>query len=95
VRGARGKRLLRQRGEKIERGFSRLCDTDGMRRTHLRRHPNILKRLLIHAGGTTSGCRCANSPAWASRAVAKMASRPIPASFLPSCSPRWQFYGRK
>lgn len=23
----------------------------GMRRTHLRRHPNILKRLLIHAGG--------------------------------------------
>jgi len=28
-----------------------MYETGGMRRTHLRHHPNILKRLLIHAGG--------------------------------------------
>jgi hypothetical protein len=30
-------------------------DTGGMRRTHLRGHTNILKRLLIHAGGFNLG----------------------------------------
>ena len=40
---------MRQRGERIERSFAHLYDT-GMRRTHLRGH-DILKRLLIHAGG--------------------------------------------
>ncbi len=55
IRGARGKRLLRLRGERIERGFAHVYDTGGMRRTHLRRHPNILKRLLIHAGGYNLG----------------------------------------
>src|SRR5713226_5378355 len=38
-------------GEYIERSFAHLYDTGGMRRTHLRGHANILKRLLIHAGG--------------------------------------------
>ncbi len=42
---------MRQRGERIERSFAHLYDTGGMRRTHLRGHENILKRLLIHAGG--------------------------------------------
>src|ERR1700676_3193396 len=51
IRGARGQRLMRQRGELIERSFAHLYDTGGMRRTHLRGHTNILKRLLIHAGG--------------------------------------------
>jgi transposase len=51
IRGARGRRLMRRRGEMIERSFAHLYDTGGMRRTHLRRHTNILKRLLIHAGG--------------------------------------------
>ena len=32
-----------------------LYDTGGMRRTHLRGHTNILKRLLIHAGGFNLG----------------------------------------
>jgi len=50
VRGERGKRLLRARGELIERSFAHLYETGGMRRTHLRGHPNILKRVLIHAG---------------------------------------------
>jgi transposase len=51
IRGERGKRLLRQRGETAERGFAHCYDTGGMRRTHLRGHSNILKRLLIHVGG--------------------------------------------
>jgi transposase len=50
MRGARGKRLLKQRGEKLERTFAHLYETGGMRRTHLRGHKNILKRLVIHAG---------------------------------------------
>jgi transposase len=45
----RGKSLLRQRGERVERSFAHLYETGGMRRTHLRRHGNIIKRLLIHA----------------------------------------------
>jgi transposase len=55
IRGPRGRRLMRQRGEKIERSFAHLYDTGGMRRTHLRGHTNILKRLLIHASGFNLG----------------------------------------
>jgi hypothetical protein len=50
IRGERGKRLLRQRGELVERSFAHMYETGGMRRTHLRCHGNIIKRLLIHAG---------------------------------------------
>ena len=46
----KGKQLLRQRGELIERSFAHCYDTGGMRRTHLRKHSNILKRQLIHVG---------------------------------------------
>jgi transposase len=45
-----GQQLLRKRGELIERSFAHCYDTGGMRRTHLRGHQNILKRLLIHVG---------------------------------------------
>ena len=55
IRGPRGRRLMRRRGETIERSFAHLYDTGGMRRTHLRGHSNILKRLLIHAGGFNLG----------------------------------------
>ena len=55
IRGRRGRRLMRQRGERIERSFAHLYDTGGMRRTHLRGHTNTLKRLLIHAGGFNLG----------------------------------------
>jgi transposase len=55
IRGRRGRRLMRRRGETIERSFAHLYDTGGMRRTHLRGHTNILKRLLIHAGGFNRG----------------------------------------
>ena len=50
MRGERGKRLSRLRGERAERSFAHLYETGRMRRTHLRGHKNILKRLLIHAG---------------------------------------------
>jgi transposase len=50
IRGDRGKRLLRQRGERVERSFAHMYETGGMRRVHLRGHGNIIKRLLIHAG---------------------------------------------
>ena len=46
---------MRRRGETIERSFAHVYDTGGMRRTHLRGHTNILKRLLIHAGGFNLG----------------------------------------
>jgi transposase len=48
IRAGRGKQLLRKRGELIERPFAHLLETGGMRRTHLRGHENILKRLLVH-----------------------------------------------
>src|SRR6202050_3078648 len=55
IRGERGKRLLRQRGERVERSFAHMYETGGMRRTHLRHHDNIIKRLLIHAGAFNLG----------------------------------------
>jgi len=53
--GERGKRLLRQRGELLERPFAHYLEAGGMRRTHLRHHPNILKRLLVHVAGFNLG----------------------------------------
>jgi hypothetical protein len=47
---ARGLRLLRLRGERLERPFAHLYETGGRRRVHLRGQANIRKRLLIHAG---------------------------------------------
>jgi len=51
IRGARGKALLRCRGERVERPFAHQYETGAMRRTHLRGHTNIRKRLLVHAAG--------------------------------------------
>ena len=55
LRGARGRCLRRRRAELAERSFAHLYETGGMRRTHLRGHENILKRLLIHGGGFNLG----------------------------------------
>jgi transposase len=52
VRGERGKRLLRRRGELLERPFAHCYETGRMRRTHLRGHEKIRKRLLIHVGAS-------------------------------------------
>lgn len=48
IRGRRGKALLRSRGELLERPFAHALETGAMRRTHLLRHANILKRLVVH-----------------------------------------------
>ena len=55
VRGRRGKILMKQRGELIERSFAHCYETGALRRTHLRGHPNILKRLLVHVAGFNLG----------------------------------------
>ena len=55
IRGRRGLRLLRLRGERLERPFAHLYETGGMRRVYLRGHDNIRKRVLIHAGGFNLG----------------------------------------
>lgn len=51
IRGEKGGRLLRMRSERVERSFAHCYETGGMRRTHLRGHQNIAKRLLVHAAG--------------------------------------------
>jgi transposase len=55
IRGVRGKRLLRRRGELLERPFAHLYETGGLRRTHVRGHENVLKRLLVHASAFNLG----------------------------------------
>ena len=55
IRGARGHALQRRRSERLERPNAHLYGTGGLRRTHLRGHANILKRLLVHVGGFNLG----------------------------------------
>lgn len=55
VRGERGKRLLRRRGEVIERSFAHCYETGGLRRVHLRGRQNIAKRVLVHAAAFNLG----------------------------------------
>ena len=49
--GRRGKDLQKLRSELTERSFAHMYETGGMRRTHLQKRNNILKRLLFHAVG--------------------------------------------
>jgi transposase len=51
VQGVRSKRLQRKRSELTERSMAHMYETGGMRRVHLKGRDNILKRLLVHAGG--------------------------------------------
>ena len=50
VKGNYGKRLLKKRGELIERSFAHCYETGAMRRVYLRGRENVLKRQLIHVG---------------------------------------------
>jgi transposase len=50
VKGTYGKRLLKKRGELIERSFAHCYKTGAMRRLYLRGRENVLKRQLIHVG---------------------------------------------
>jgi hypothetical protein len=49
IRGEYGKRMQRQRGEKIERNFAHQFDTGGMDRLWVRGRENVHKKLLIQA----------------------------------------------
>lgn len=49
VEGERGKRLLRRRGELLERPFAHQYETGGMRRLHVRGQGNVAKRVLLQA----------------------------------------------
>ena len=49
------KRLLRQRGEKLERGFAHMLETGGLRRVHVRGREEIRRRILIQAAAFNLG----------------------------------------
>jgi len=55
IRGARGRRLLRRRGERLERPFAHAYETGRLRRVHLRGRSNILKRVLVHTAALNLG----------------------------------------
>jgi transposase len=55
IRGARGQRLLRRRGELLERPCAHLYETGALRRAQVRGHENVLKRLLVHASAFNLG----------------------------------------
>ena len=55
IRGKRGRRLQRLRSELVERSFAHCFGTGAMRRTHLRGHENIRKRLLLHTAAFNLG----------------------------------------
>jgi transposase len=49
VEGERGKRLLRRRGELLERPFAHQYETGALRRLHVRGRGNVAKRVLLQA----------------------------------------------
>ncbi|HEX9608146.1 MAG TPA: transposase [Gemmatimonadaceae bacterium] len=55
IRGDRGQRLLRKRGELLERPCAHLYETGRLRRVHVRGHENVLKRLLVHTSAFNLG----------------------------------------
>jgi len=59
IHGARGQRLLRRRGELLERPAAHPSETGSVRRTHLRGHNDIRKGLLVHAAASSLGLWCA------------------------------------
>lgn len=49
ISGARGKRMLARRGERVERNFAHQFDTGGMDRLWVRGRENVHKKLLLQA----------------------------------------------
>jgi hypothetical protein len=64
--GSRQRNLL-SKHRRVERSFAHFYETGAMRRTHLRRHENIIKRLLIHACAFNLGLVLGEHPKPASR----------------------------
>lgn len=55
IRGARSKRLQRQRSERVERSFAHVCETGGARRSWLRGLEKINKRYKMQAAARNLG----------------------------------------
>ncbi len=55
VKRAKGKKLLRLRGERIERTFALACETGAHRRVRLRGRENVRKRYLAHIAALNLG----------------------------------------
>jgi transposase len=55
TRRAKGKSLLRRRGEMLERTFAHACETGGHRRVRLRGRENVEKRYLIQVAAMNLG----------------------------------------
>ncbi len=55
VTQAKGKALLRRRGELLERTFAHVCETGGHRRVRLRGRENVRKRYLLQAAAMNLG----------------------------------------
>jgi transposase len=55
VKGARSKRLQKQRSEKVERSFAHVCETGGARRSWLRGLLKVGKRYLAQVAGHNLG----------------------------------------
>ena len=55
IRGDRGRRLQRCRGELVERPFAHQYETGGLRRVWVRGHENVRKRVLVQAAGCNLG----------------------------------------
>lgn len=55
LRGDRSQALHRLRAEKVERSFAHCYESGGMRRTHLRGHANLRKRILVHVAAFNLG----------------------------------------
>jgi transposase len=55
TRGARGRKLQRQRSERVERSFAHVCETGGARRTWLAGIEKVRKRYLLSAAAHNLG----------------------------------------
>ena len=55
IKGQRGRRLMRRRGEMLERPFAHCLETGGLRRVFLRGRENIEKRYQIHVAAYNLG----------------------------------------
>ena len=55
IQGERGKPLLRQWREKVERAFAHLLETGGLRRVHVRGQMEIMKRTVVQGAAFNLG----------------------------------------
>jgi len=55
ITGKRGRELLRKRGELLERPFAHELESGGLRRTHVRGHDEVRKRIQIQAAAANLG----------------------------------------